>query len=357
VAPNPDRPYPRLVVRSLLPVLLLAAAGALAISACDAQFLPEAARVNGAFVSQSTLNSALDSVASDSGYRCLLESSASGKSAVTGVSSGTYSASFAAGTLSLLIEAKAADVAFARAHLAVTPLAREVARGNLSSSFTPSEGSACTEPGSEVLATLGGGFEKALVGLQSDEDVLAARAVGASLSTAGVLAYAGRHARAIALDCTDAIEVASRAKAEQLRMAILGGASFATVARQNSLDASASNGGELGCITASELTPPLGTTVASLPIGVISQPIDFSGEWLLFLVSSRRAPTLPQAAAEIVAAGTSSAAKEIDRFVAEAHVQVDPRYGTWTKVGTTYEVKAPKSPALRLLPNPSAVGA
>ena len=240
MAPIVDRPYPRLVVRSLLPALALVVAGAVVLSACDAQFLPEAARVNGAIVSQSTLNSALDSVASDAGYRCLLESAAGSAHAVTGVSNGTYNTSFAAGALSLLIEAKAADVAVAREHLVVAPLARQVARAELATSFTPSSGSSCTEPGAEVLSTLGGGFAGALVSLQVDEDVLAAHAVGYTITTSGVRAYVQHHASATALDCTEAIEVASRAKAEQLAIAIIHGASFATVAEKNSLDASAS---------------------------------------------------------------------------------------------------------------------
>lgn len=344
-------------MRSFLPGLALVIAGALALSACDSQFLPVAARVNGSFVSQSSLNSALDSVASDAGYRCLLESSAGGARAVTGVSDGTYNASFAASTLSLLIEEKAAGVAVAGAHLSVTPLAEQVASAELAASFTPSQGSACTEPGTEVLSALGGGFKTVLVRLQSDEDVLAAHAVGAALTPVGVRAYAKRHARATALDCIEAIVVASKAKAEQLAIAIVGGASFATVARKNSLDASAANGGSLGCITPSALTSPLGGIVASLPVGVVSPPVSFSGEWIIFEVTARRAPTLSEAAAAIIHAGSTAAARAIDASVATAHVEVDPHYGTWTKVGTTYEVKAPTGPPLRLLPNPSAVGA
>jgi PPIC-type PPIASE domain len=357
VAPIVDRPYPRLFVRSFLPALALVVVGAVVLSACDAQFLPEAARVDGAFVSQSTLNSALDSVASDAGYRCLLETAAGSAHAVTGVSNGTYNTSFAAGALSLLIEAKAADVAVARDHLVVTPLARQVARAELATSFTPSSGSTCTEPGAEVLSSLSGGFAAALVSLQADEDALAAHAVGYRLTTSGARAYAQHHAAEAALDCTEAIEVASRAKAEQLAIAILHGASFATVAEKNSLDASASRGGALGCITPSALTSPLGGIVSTLPVGLLSPPVQFAGEWILFEVTARRTPTLSEAAAALVHAGSTAASKELARFVAKAHVEVDPRYGTWKKVGSSYEVKAPTGPPLHLLPNPTAVGA
>ncbi len=344
-------------MRSFLAPLAFVGAAAIALSACDSQFLPTAARVDGAFVTQSSLNSALDSVASDSGYRCLLETSAGNAHAVTGVSNGTYNASFAAGALSLLIEAKAADAVAARDHLAVGSLARQVADDELTTSFTPTSGSACTESGAEVLATLGPRFRDALVSLQADQDVLAAHSLGAVLTPAGVSAYAQRHPSEIALDCTEAIEVASRSKAQQLATAIRGGASFAVVARANSIDASSSRGGALGCITPSGLTSPLGGIVSSLAVGELTAPIHFAGDWILLEVTGRRAPTLSQAAAAIVHDGTAAASRALSAAVSGAHVEVDPRYGTWTKVGATYEVKAPHSPSLDLLPNPSAVGA
>jgi hypothetical protein len=343
-------------VRTKLLPLVLVAAGALALSACDANFLPTAARVDGSFVSQSTLNQALDSVASDAGYRCLLESSA-GANVVAGVARGTYSASFTAGALSLLIEAKAADAAIAHAGLVVGPLATTLADDELATSFSPSTGSTCTEPGTEVLASLGSSFRHALVSLQADQDVLAAHAVGAALTTTGVRAYAAQHPKETALDCTEAIEVASRAKAGQLAEAIKGGASFALVAKKNSIDASGQRGGALGCLAPSALTSPLNHVVASLSVGVLSAPVQFGGDWILFEVTSRRAPTLSEAASALVHAGTVSASQAINAAVARAHVEVDPRYGTWRKVGSTYEVRAPTGPPLRLLPNPSAVGA
>ena len=300
MAPIVDRPYPRLVVRSLLPALALVVAGAVVLSACDAEFLPEAARVNGAIVSQSTLNSALDSVASDAGYRCLLESAAGSAHAVTGVSNGTYNTSFAAGALSLLIEAKAADVAVAREHLVVAPLARQVARAELATSFTPSSGSSCTEPGAEVLSTLGGGFAGALVSLQVDEDVLAAHAVGYTITTSGVprLRPAPREPRPARLHRGDRGRFTRQGRATRDRdyprreLRDCGGEELARrlgVARAAAL----------GCITPSALTSPLGGIVSSLPVGLLSPPVKFAGEWILFEVTARRAPTLSEAASAL----------------------------------------------------------
>ena len=68
----PGGPYDRRSVRRISVLLCLALVAALALGACNAQFTPYAARVGGVAVSQSTLDAALDSVAGDPGFRCLV---------------------------------------------------------------------------------------------------------------------------------------------------------------------------------------------------------------------------------------------------------------------------------------------
>ncbi|MGD0895612.1 MAG: peptidylprolyl isomerase [Acidimicrobiales bacterium] len=342
-----------------IPVLVgVALVAALALGACDAQFTPYAARVDGAAVSQSTLDAALDSVAADPGYRCLVESASGGATSVVGVARGTYNATFAADALSLLIEADAIHVAVGRFRLAEGPVAMGLAESEMESDFTPQSGSTCQTTGGEVLAALSGGFRSALVQLQADEDALAARVVGASLSNAGIANYERHHRAATTLDCTWAIELASQTKAEQFATAIYGGVAFAKIARKNSLDASsASKGGYLGCILPSDLTSPLGGVVRRLPVGKLSSPVHFQKYWLLLKVTRRPVAPLKQAAAAVINAGRTAAAKQLSAIVGAAHVSVDPTYGTWAKVSGTWEVRAPAGPPVDLVPNPAAVGA
>ncbi len=356
LAPHPACPYHRLTVARARLLVCVAVVAALAFGACDAQFTPFAARVDGTAVSQSTLDAALDSVASDPGYRCLVETASGGPTHVTGAAPGTYNTEFAAGVLSLLIEADAIHVAVGRLGLAEGPVATKLATAQIGVDLSPPTGSTCAVTGAEVLADLSGPYRAALVQLQADEDALAAHAVGVTLTDAGVAAYERHHRSSTTLDCTWAIEVASEAKAAQLATAIDGGVSFAKVARKNSLDArSADDGGYLGCILPAAFQGSLGGIVAHLPVGELSLPIRFMNYWLLLRVTRRPVAPLAQAAAAVVDAGMTSAEKQFDSIVVAAHVSVDPAYGSWAKVRGTWEVRAPSGPPLDLVPNPSAV--
>ncbi len=356
LAPPPACPYHRLTVRRIPAVVCVVLGAALALGVCDAQFTPFAARVNGAAVSQSALDAALDSVASDPGYGCLVEAASGGAVHVTGAAPGTYNETFAAGVLSLLIEADAIHLAAGALGLAEGTVATTLAQRQITADLTPQANSTCLVTGAQVFGDLSGPYRRALVQLQVDEDAIAAHAVGAAFSNAGIAAYERHHRAATTLDCTDAIEVASWDKAAQLAIAIRGGVSFAKVARENSLDtASADAGGNLGCVLPANLTKPLGGIVARLPLGELSGPVHFEKYWLLLLVTRRPVAPLGQAALAVVEAGIAVAAKQFAAIVAAAHVSVDPAYGSWARASGTWSVRPPTGPPLDLVPNPSAV--
>ena len=329
---------------------------ALALGACDAQFTPDAARVDGAAVSQTTLDAALDSVAADPGYRCLVEATSGGATDVVGVARGTYNATFAASTLSLLIEADAVHVAVGRLALIEGTVAAKLARQQMAEGLSPESGSTCLYTGSQVFSGLAARFRATLVQLQTDEDALAAHTRGVTFSNAGIADYERHHRAATTLECTYAIAVASQAKAAQLAIAIDGGVSFAKVARENSLDpSSADRGGYLGCILPGTLTRPLGGIVSGLAVGKLSGPIHFGKFWLLLKVERRAVAPLVQAALAVVTAGMAAAPAQLNTIVADAHVSVDPTYGSWGKANGSFEVLPPTGPPLDLVPNPSAV--
>lgn len=346
-------------MRRFLVSLVALALGALALSACDAQVTPYAARVDGATVSQATLDAALNSVASDPGYRCVIETTSGGAANVTGAGPGTYNATFAAAVLSLLVEADALKVAVAKMHLLIGAFADQVARSQLPQNFGPPTGSTCSATGAEVFNGLSARYRTVLIGLQADEDVLAAKAIGVPLTTAGITAYESRHRKESTLECTRVIEVASKQKASELAIAIHSGVSFASVAMRNSIDStSAPKGGSLGCILPATLVAPLGSVIASLRVGELSAPVAFQRDWLLFEVTSRSPDSLVDVATRaVLPAGTAKATAALARVVKAARVTVDPSYGTWTKVRGAFQVRPPSGPPLDLVPNPAAVGA
>jgi len=68
-----------------------------------------------------------------------------------------------------------------------------------------------------------------------------------------------------------------------------GGASFAALARQVSASASAQNGGDLGWVRVSAITPDLRDQIVALPVGQISDPIVSPAGVHIFQVRDQRA--------------------------------------------------------------------
>jgi hypothetical protein len=340
-------------VRRISVLLCLALVAALALGACNAQFTPDAARVGGVAVPQSTLDAALDSVAGDPGFRCLV-----GGSRVVGVAPGTYNASYAAGVLTLLIQADSIHDMVGRLGLPDGSFAATLASDQIEQGMQSGLGSKCKFRAARVFSGLVAAYRAALIQYESGEDTLAAHVEGVRLTAAGVTAYERDHRAAAILDCAWVIVVASQAKAAQLAIAVNGGVSFAKVARLNSLDTStAQRGGYLGCIPPATLAQALRGTVAHLALGKLSRPVRFGKYWLLLEVTRRPVAPLRDVALDVVSAGLTAAGKQAAANIDRTQVSVDPAYGTWVKVAGGWEVRPPSGPPVDLVPNPSAVGA
>ncbi|MDI3298620.1 MAG: peptidyl-prolyl cis-trans isomerase [Bacillota bacterium] len=76
------------------------------------------------------------------------------------------------------------------------------------------------------------------------------------------------------------IVVATRQEADQIRQQLLGGASWAQLAKAKSLDAATSGkGGELGFVSPGTLDPALESALFALKKGEISQPVQTQAGW------------------------------------------------------------------------------
>jgi peptidyl-prolyl cis-trans isomerase C len=111
------------------------------------------------------------------------------------------------------------------------------------------------------------------------------------------------------------ILVDSEAKAKALRDEIDGGADFAELARANSSDGSAANGGDLGWFGLGMMVKPFEDAVVALKPGEVGGPIETQFGWhLVKLIDTRIAdvPTLDDVREELAA--------EIENAAIEAHV-------------------------------------
>jgi peptidyl-prolyl cis-trans isomerase SurA len=102
------------------------------------------------------------------------------------------------------------------------------------------------------------------------------------------LAYHARHILIVAeAGATDAAWEAARIKADLLREQLAGGADFAEMARAQSKDASARDGGDLGTMKRGELAPEIETQILKLEPGEISQPFRSPLGYHLFRLESK----------------------------------------------------------------------
>jgi peptidyl-prolyl cis-trans isomerase C len=142
---------------------------------------------------------------------------------------------------------------------------------------------------------------------------------------------------------------ATQADAAAARAQIVAGASFADVARSESTDqASAANGGSLGCQPTGRFVSGFEQAVDALPTGQLSQPTQTQFGWHLIVVTSRQPLSLAQAQPQIRAAllaNTQGAlTSTLQRVESRASVTVNPRYGTFELRGGQAGIAPPSAP-------------
>jgi parvulin-like peptidyl-prolyl isomerase len=77
------------------------------------------------------------------------------------------------------------------------------------------------------------------------------------------------------------LRVADRSQAEKIAARLKAGESFAAVARVESADASAAQGGDLGNVSVGDLAEPLRSAAAALAPGEVSPVLDTTAGFVL----------------------------------------------------------------------------
>lgn len=350
-------------MRRLLALVLALGALALGATGCDVQASPYAATVNGTAISTAALDAAVSAVASNAAYRvCVVEAQSYGAQPVFGSGQRTYDSGFVAEVLSILTQRLAVHQLVERLRLPEPAGVDPVAEAQLDAAFAqslsgaPNLPPACSASAAGMLAGFAPSYRESLVGLQIDEDALAAHLAGTTLEPASLLDYERTHAAATLASCLSIIQVATRAEAARLRAQVEAGESFAALARRHSLDrTSAAAGGAIGCRPASQLPSSLAPVVSALPVGTVSAPVSFSGSWYLLLVTRRPFEPLASLIGQLLAEEQSRVVSLVVRATERARVQVNPRYGHWVLVSGGALVEPPSAPPSRLVPNPGGV--
>ena len=129
------------------------------------------------------------------------------------------------------------------------------------------------------------------------ENELLNRLIGADITEAALLArYQRDYADKPGPEEVDVrvIQLSTEDQARKVIAELGGGADFATVARRESTDASATQGGSLGFLRQDKLTPELGAAAFLLEPGKISpNPVHSGAGWFVLKVEARRRVAQP----------------------------------------------------------------
>lgn len=143
----------------------------------------------------------------------------------------------------------------------------------------------------------------------------------------------------------------AEARAAELAQRLDQGADYATLAAEESDDpASAAEGGSLGCGGRGRFIPEFEEAAFALEEGEISDPVQTQVGYHIIRVDERNPRTFEEAADEIQASMQAEVGTAIQQFLAdasaEAEVDVNPRFGTWTvPEGQRGVVEPPSGPA------------
>ena len=320
--------------------------------------------VDGRSVTQSQASADLAAAAGSNGYLCYLNASAlvrssgqSGLGAVTGSSTASYSSTFVSNWMNqqitdLIIANKIDQLGLAAQAQSISASAKSDLTASISSTLGQVAGSQyqCPDSASAILSSLPPAFAAKLVQSQADSETLLAHFGGIGLDAQSLEQYYNTSPGSFDTICISGILVASQATAASLRTQLAAGADFATLATQNSTDASKANGGALGCFSPSSANyQSVVKDVGSLAIGAVTQPLPSQNSQYVLLTVTKRTPT-PFASIETavrqaaLVADSRAAQSKASQIVRAASVDLNPRYGVWVATAAQTGVIPPASP-------------
>lgn len=370
-------------------VLLIVLAGGLAAAAF---MVPSnAAVVNGAAISQQTLNSDVSAIAGSADYQCYLNSqeylTSQGQQQlppVTGVGTGQNSDDHATATSAFTanyldteighqlivnladrrgVSVTTADLAEARTNL--TAQISTVMTEILQTAQGQNPAYSCTVTGrpvtgKQVLDSMPASFVDQQVQFVATASALEEDFSGVGSSAADLERYFGRHQPQFDTVCFDAAVFSSQDAANTAAAGVNFGTPFSQAT------SGATQQGTIPCGIVAGIATQIGTTASNLEnvaVGKASPPIDVgadqsgSGEDFVIVSPTKRTSTPFSAAKTAVAAAVEQAGSKATTAAltaAERHasVSVDPRYGTW--VPSSASVFVPFTPTRSDVLNPAA---
>lgn len=334
--------------RGLTAAALAALAAVALLAAACSSTLRDAARVGNTGISRSTFEGELRTLAGNERFVEFL-----GEQGVdVPESGGGIGRQVETFWLTKLIQQVIVDDEFADRDLEVTGAHREQARAQLESFFG----------GAEVFEAFPGDFRESLLERYGRlQALLADEGGGGEPPTEADARRFYRENRGQIAGCETGRNVAhilvrTRAEADDVLAELRGGAGFAEVAAERSIDTSnAANGGALGCLQPGAFVAPFEEAAQAAEFGTPTDPVETQFGWHVILVTPFEAPAFADVRDQIMQylgqQSTQSSSDALNELLSErlrdADVEVEARYGEWVVDDQGARVEAPASPEVR----------
>ena len=327
---------------------LLVAAVVLVTGACGST-TPYAAKVNGDTITQAELNREMRAILDNEKYLEFVESQAAeggGAESVLGKGDKTLSSAYVATLLNgriagLLVrqELERLDLAPTEAQLKVAEERYHQQLGTLAAQEGKSEREALAE-GKRIFESLPAGYRQYLVAQLADFDVFSEHLQETAADDEAIQEYYEEHEEEFAETCVSHILVDTEAEADDIHRRLEAGEDFAAIAAASSKDnqgpsgGSAAEGGSLGCLTAGEAASfiePFRVAMDGLDADELSEPVQTEFGYHVIKVTERRSRPLDDATKQAIGEQLGDGNARIRELVADAKIEVNPRYGTFEK--------------------------
>jgi len=298
-----------------------------------------AAKVDNKSISQSALENELRSIAANGPYLKLVET----RQQVKGTGAGTFDAAFTALALTRQIYYQLVATELVKRKLNVTPADLTAARSEVVQQIQ----------GEDIFKAFPKAYQDELIRRQARLDVLTLALNDQTLSVEDAAkAYYDAHKNEFATACVSHILLNTREQADDVKARLARGEDFATLARTMSADSqSALKGGDLGCDITQDgnSAPEFLLAVFSQPIGQAGDPVQTQFGYHIIKVTSRDVPPYDKvhdlARQKLTESGQEKLLNWLQDTVAKAKIEVNPRYGTFNKEGSSPGVVPPARPS------------
>jgi parvulin-like peptidyl-prolyl isomerase len=321
--------------------LLLLAATVL-LASCGSRHAATAATVGATAIPSQEVLDEMSAIAENADYVKWIEDSTQGQVIVKGEETGSYTQEFVSQVLTKQIQSVLIEQAIAARKIAVTDDCTAAAETSVAAGI----GGGDQATGEAIIARFSDVYREQMIRWNAEQLALEADLAGQECNTdKQAAAYFEAHKADFEEACVSHILVATKAEADSLYAQLQAGADFATLAKSDSTDGSAANGGVLGCAPKGTYVPEFDSAVFAATPGVPTEPVQTQFGWHLILVGRFQDATFDSARQQVEQTLAKQAAAYFDDWLGKARasteVTVNPSFGTWDS--TTHRVNPPST--------------